>query len=267
MLPDDALEALGLEAGAAATEIKEAYRDLVKVWHPDRFGNDVRLRRKAEEKLQQINDAYRVLQSHPGPVGVYSSSAKAAKAYRSSDMRSAKGGRHDVMGLKRITVGWTVAGCCAAIVVLVVVMALHFRSKTVAEPQVIPETQSQEPMSKGNSGTDASPRTELHVSPGKTNPPHRAVTPSFRVRQLTDAEAERVESVCQREKEQQDPAKYQECVSAQLGNAAPDMSSLSAEDRSGIQSACKKTKSRDGTAAYNRCLMRMMKLLVETPRP
>jgi curved DNA-binding protein CbpA len=56
---------LGLKPGATAAEIKETYRDLVKVWHPDRFGSDVRLRLKAEQKLQQINDAYRVLQSAP----------------------------------------------------------------------------------------------------------------------------------------------------------------------------------------------------------
>ena len=63
MLTKEALDVLALKPGATPTEIKEAYRDLVKVWHPDRFGSDARLRQKAEDKLSQINDAYRVLQS------------------------------------------------------------------------------------------------------------------------------------------------------------------------------------------------------------
>jgi hypothetical protein len=264
MLPGDALEALGLHGDATAAEIKEAYRDLVKVWHPDRFGGDVRLRRKAEEKLQQINDAYRMLQSHTGPVGVSTSSSKSANTYRSSDMQSGKGWRHEGGRLKRNTVVWAMAGFGAAIVVLVAVIAFHPGSQTVEQPQVIPDVQSQEPVDKGGS-THASPPAELHVSPSK-NSPHRTQTPSFRVRQLTDAEAERVASACQREKAQQDPAKYQDCVSAQLGSAEPNMSALSAEDRSGIQSACRKAKSREGTAAYNRCVARMMKLLEETSR-
>jgi len=34
--PEDALTRLGLKRGAAADEVRQAYRDLVKVWHPDR---------------------------------------------------------------------------------------------------------------------------------------------------------------------------------------------------------------------------------------
>jgi hypothetical protein len=55
------LEVLGLEPTALAQEIKAAYRDLAKVWHPDRFAHDPRLQQKAQEKLKEINDAYRRL--------------------------------------------------------------------------------------------------------------------------------------------------------------------------------------------------------------
>jgi curved DNA-binding protein CbpA len=54
---------LDLEPGASAEEIKRAYRELVKVWHPDRFAYDSRLQKKAEEKLKKINGAYEQLQS------------------------------------------------------------------------------------------------------------------------------------------------------------------------------------------------------------
>ena len=51
--------ALELEQGASAEEIKAAYLDLVKVWHPDRYQNESpRLRDKAEQKLKLINLAY-----------------------------------------------------------------------------------------------------------------------------------------------------------------------------------------------------------------
>jgi len=43
--------------------VKQAYRDLVRVWHPDRFCHDERLQKLATEKLMQINEAYRVLRS------------------------------------------------------------------------------------------------------------------------------------------------------------------------------------------------------------
>lgn len=52
---------LGIEPGASQAEIKQAYRDLAQVWHPDRFVDNPRLREKAEEKLKQINAAYEFL--------------------------------------------------------------------------------------------------------------------------------------------------------------------------------------------------------------
>jgi len=50
---------LEIQTDASMDEIKQAYRDLVKVWHPDRFSHDLRLREKAQEKLKTINIAYR----------------------------------------------------------------------------------------------------------------------------------------------------------------------------------------------------------------
>src|SRR5579872_3067897 len=52
---------LGQSRAASPEEIHSAYLDLVKVWHPDRFANDPSLQRKAQEKLKEINEAYRTL--------------------------------------------------------------------------------------------------------------------------------------------------------------------------------------------------------------
>jgi preprotein translocase subunit Sec63 len=58
------LKTLGLESGASREEVKKAFRDLSKVWHPDRFAEDPALQKKAGEKLQAINDAYKRLQDY-----------------------------------------------------------------------------------------------------------------------------------------------------------------------------------------------------------
>jgi TonB family protein len=49
---------LEIEPGASFEELRQAYRDQTKVWHPDRFSNDIRLQKKAEDRLKQINLAY-----------------------------------------------------------------------------------------------------------------------------------------------------------------------------------------------------------------
>jgi hypothetical protein len=54
---------LGVQPGTPPAEIKTAYRDLAQVWHPDRFAHDERLRKKAEETLQRINEAWQVLEA------------------------------------------------------------------------------------------------------------------------------------------------------------------------------------------------------------
>ncbi|HEX9729578.1 MAG TPA: J domain-containing protein [Gemmatimonadales bacterium] len=62
-----AYRVLGLPPGASPAEVKIAYRDLVQVWHPDRFAHDERLRRKAEENVRRINEAYEALRAYAPP--------------------------------------------------------------------------------------------------------------------------------------------------------------------------------------------------------
>lgn len=55
------LSALELERGATLAEIVDAYRQLVQVWHPDRFAHSPALQQRAQDKLKQINEAYAAL--------------------------------------------------------------------------------------------------------------------------------------------------------------------------------------------------------------
>jgi curved DNA-binding protein CbpA len=49
---------LDLKTGASIDDTRKAYKDMVRVWHPDRFAGNPRLRVKATEKLKEINLAY-----------------------------------------------------------------------------------------------------------------------------------------------------------------------------------------------------------------
>lgn len=60
MTQPDFYKILGVRPGANADEIKSAYRKLVKKYHPDLFST-ANAKKKANEKLQQINEAYAVL--------------------------------------------------------------------------------------------------------------------------------------------------------------------------------------------------------------
>jgi hypothetical protein len=55
----DCYTVLEIDPDATEEEVRAAYLDLVKVWHPDRFQHEsARLRQRAEEKLKAINEAY-----------------------------------------------------------------------------------------------------------------------------------------------------------------------------------------------------------------
>ena len=62
MTEREALRLLHLHEGCSRDQLRRAYLDMVKVWHPDRFQTDSKLRAKAERTLQSINDAYALLQ-------------------------------------------------------------------------------------------------------------------------------------------------------------------------------------------------------------
>jgi len=60
----EAFEMLDLDRKASIEDAKQAYKDLVNIWHPDRFSNNPRLKQRAEEKLKKINAAYDTVLSH-----------------------------------------------------------------------------------------------------------------------------------------------------------------------------------------------------------
>ena len=61
-------EVLGIKEGATTEEIKTAYRTQVKKYHPDKY-QDNPLYELAEEKLQEVNEAYEMLMKDGGRNG------------------------------------------------------------------------------------------------------------------------------------------------------------------------------------------------------
>jgi GUN4-like/DnaJ domain len=57
-------QVLEIEVGASQDDIKQAYKELAMVWHPDRFSDNLKLQKRAEEKLKRINAAYEFLKSY-----------------------------------------------------------------------------------------------------------------------------------------------------------------------------------------------------------
>ena len=56
-------EILELDPEASLGDAKQAYKDLVNIWHPDRVSNNPRLKQKAEEKLKEVNVAYKKVEA------------------------------------------------------------------------------------------------------------------------------------------------------------------------------------------------------------
>jgi molecular chaperone DnaJ len=79
-LAKDPYEVLGVRRGASDEEIKAAYRELVKKYHPDNYA-DHPLSDLAEEKIKEINDAYDQL-----------TSGNRQQRYSSTDRQSYGGG-------------------------------------------------------------------------------------------------------------------------------------------------------------------------------
>ncbi|MGD0259555.1 MAG: J domain-containing protein [Verrucomicrobiota bacterium] len=66
-----------LEPGAGADAVKQAYRELLKVWHPDRFP-DAKFQKRATEKTKALNEAYQKITAYLS--GTYAESRASAKA-------------------------------------------------------------------------------------------------------------------------------------------------------------------------------------------
>jgi hypothetical protein len=294
LLTDEALDVLALRPGATPSEIKEAYRDLVKVWHPDRFGNDLRLRQKAELQLKSINEAYRVLRSNSGVGRMPAAGPESASTSSPRDTSSsggAYGGRYSGSPIRRndpgrssgkgMGVGWIYRGLGISVILLAGYFVIEHdpmqgagssRESVGQQPAGIPIQQPLE-ASRGGRVVHSTDLTAAGVRPmgvgGSKDPGLR----QFRVRSLSAAETDRLETLCSRQKELWGQVVYQSCLKAQLDlmmNPAgkPDLSALSEAERESIESVCSAARRLHGQDGYNRCeTEQVASLAAEPARP
>ena len=63
-MTDKYFKILELNSNATLKELESAYKNLITVWHPDRFQKNEELRKKAEIKTRELNEAFNELKAH-----------------------------------------------------------------------------------------------------------------------------------------------------------------------------------------------------------
>lgn len=250
MRRSEALSALELSGDATPAEIKTAYRDLVKIWHPDRFGTDERLRKRAEERLQGINEAYRALESgelEPEDVGDPQSPAVEVYPTRSRAQRDA------------MLRGWLYL----AIVVILGAYAGYALVERHREQSAVsaPSLQTPAPI--------RTPPTQATREAGAATGTRR--TDSVKITRLSEAQMERLDAACGGSA--QGSQQYTSCVQAEVSamtgapaplsdGPAPDLSGLTEDERVSMRRVCSQAPS------YGLCVKtELAKLAAEPVRP
>ncbi len=79
----DPYSVLGVSQNASDEEVKKAYRELARKYHPDNYQNNP-LADLAEEKMKEINEAYDTITKQRAGGGGYQSSSGYAGSYQQS---------------------------------------------------------------------------------------------------------------------------------------------------------------------------------------
>ena len=102
MTRDEALRVLGFSADASRDDVVSAYRELAQMLHPDKYGDNKRLRERAERQMRSINEARDTLLR--GPVRSTAHAASASQSDRDARLRAAAATRAQAAETARLTV-------------------------------------------------------------------------------------------------------------------------------------------------------------------
>lgn len=88
---NDPYSILGVSPGASDDEVKRAYRDLARKYHPDNY-HDNPLADLAQEKMKEINEAYETIQKQREGGGGYQQRGYTGSGYGAYQQRAYTGG-------------------------------------------------------------------------------------------------------------------------------------------------------------------------------
>jgi uncharacterized protein YecT (DUF1311 family) len=175
---------LEVSENATLAEIRTAYRDLAKVWHPDRFGsNDDRLRKKAENRLKAINDAYDYLRMHlpseseqndrspsntersqrpahtePPPKNTEPPPPQKPRTTSGPSSADAPAIHQNTNQLLRLAIFWGIV-----LIAAIAVLPLFHRTVDSRLPSLSSDRSLESPVRLETAGSSAEPTTEAHV--------------------------------------------------------------------------------------------------------
>lgn len=89
---------LGIGPEASWDELRQAYKSLVNIWHPDRFQQDSRRRKLAEEKTKEITQSYKILAEYYKKHGVLPHVFEKAEILRATEDAAPPYAADDVTG-------------------------------------------------------------------------------------------------------------------------------------------------------------------------
>ncbi|MGD0022174.1 MAG: DnaJ domain-containing protein [Smithellaceae bacterium] len=249
----ESLKILGLTKDASLKEIKQAYKDLVNVWHPDRFTNNARLQKKANEKLKEINAAYENLVSFYENIN----SSESANYYSQEPPRQpppepppsyASDKPHKQPGY---------TGYKGIIIVIFIVGFLFLLWAQNDKP----ENKFTQPHPKRISPSPA----PFVTSPKILDEPKI----EFKKRPQTQIADDKVKRLDLKRRTPPRESKIEEGLSTQSQTKnldIPDLSRLTYEEKASIESVCSNAKYLDGPASYNRCLKNQLATLAQGER-
>lgn len=87
---NDPYQVLGIAQTATDAEIKKAYRELARKYHPDNYQNNP-LADLAEEKMKEVNEAYEAINKERSGGGSYSATNHGGGGYQRSNDNSQYG--------------------------------------------------------------------------------------------------------------------------------------------------------------------------------
>jgi hypothetical protein len=299
MTQNEALEVLGLRPPTSQVGIKRAYRDLAKVWHPDRFPEDPGLRARAQEKLKEINAAYQALRDYtpqrttePPVERPREATARPAAEQPRRHPPSPPQYPPHTQTKQRAQSGfggrpWVILLGGVVLLRIIAFVANEPNSRpprtgsgpVYTVPPALPQAEPTPSVAMPNSGqrrptTTAiappatwPPRQVAGLRPQSRPPSRETVSSGPALPNLSIDERQSIEMACLNAKVLEGPAAYNRCLTSQLnalassGSRNPDLSSLSTDERQSIEMACLNAKVLEGPAAYNRCLVNQLRSL------